>query len=745
MEEPIRRQENPGKTMKVKRIKLDNYCQHRDLEVHLHGRLVGFLGESGSGKTNLASCIHEAITGKFRKTKEGMITFGETKGSVEVEMEVGGSVVTIYRELHGSGCRLSVILPSGEEAPGSPFKTADRVNAALAEIFPYPASVLRGVVFTPQEDITSLLFDPKASVRERMAASFFGADKAEEAEKAVAEVLSSIPIPSPPRGYRPPEEIESDIAEALKLYNERGEGAAKLRELFSGSEMDLRSKAETAREAEAWIQACRERSDQDSDRRELVRTQESLITIEREIAEIEESMEGVSIEGREDELEIIQERRRAIKSLREAEERLAEEEEAFAVGTGDQDLRGAERRVEEASAKLRACLSDLGRVESRKAARQALVDLDEAECPTCMRGGLDKDETLRIRKTIHSLAKKESALIAESEDLQAAFDRAERDRRQIHSRREKEAWDLKLARDQEEKARRRLADCEAEILARHGKVREEALILKVIDALRKAGAELSAKKSEWTSINSRIHDLNHRVSKDLGGSDLSRFSGMDEAMAAIKAEKETLEVRNDLAAKFSEASEALANIDRSLDSLKLDLEASNAYLEDAQASESARTVVSGVRMVFHYSAAPKKVVSTRLKAVSRKINGYLETFGARFHVDAKEGFDFDCVYGSRVLGKVVRPQDLSGGEKVVLSVAFRLAAAETFCSGIGFLMLDEPTVWMDKKRKENIPRVMDRLRDLAEEAGGQYLVVTHDETLLGCFDQTVELEIEEDR
>ena len=48
----------------LQRIKLKNYCQHKgENEFILNGSTVGIIGKNGSGKSNLARSVSDALTG----------------------------------------------------------------------------------------------------------------------------------------------------------------------------------------------------------------------------------------------------------------------------------------------------------------------------------------------------------------------------------------------------------------------------------------------------------------------------------------------------------------------------------------------------------------------------------------------------------------------------------------------------------------------------------------------------------
>ncbi|MEM2858984.1 MAG: AAA family ATPase, partial [Nitrososphaerota archaeon] len=81
---------------------------------------------------------------------------------------------------------------------------------------------------------------------------------------------------------------------------------------------------------------------------------------------------------------------------------------------------------------------------------------------------------------------------------------------------------------------------------------------------------------------------------------------------------------------------------------------------------------------------------------------------------------FRCFYQARE----VSWERLSGGEKVVLALALRLAIGDVLgAQRLGFFVLDEPTVHLDAEKRR-------RLRDVLMRLGRkmpQVIVITHDE------------------
>jgi ABC-type nitrate/sulfonate/bicarbonate transport system ATPase subunit len=69
---------------------------------------------------------------------------------------------------------------------------------------------------------------------------------------------------------------------------------------------------------------------------------------------------------------------------------------------------------------------------------------------------------------------------------------------------------------------------------------------------------------------------------------------------------------------------------------------------------------------------------------------------------------------------------LSGGQKVVLALAFRVAVLGQLAAGVGLLCLDEPTAGLSRQSLTCVEVALDRLRALSSSTGLQVILVTHE-------------------
>jgi DNA repair exonuclease SbcCD ATPase subunit len=148
-----------------------------------------------------------------------------------------------------------------------------------------------------------------------------------------------------------------------------------------------------------------------------------------------------------------------------------------------------------------------------------------------------------------------------------------------------------------------------------------------------------------------------------------------------------------------------------------------------------REVVSDVRDVFHWQNLPKRVAQANLMGITGEINEALEIFGSPFWVEADVNLSFKVHFPNsppRSAGS------LSGGQKAVLAICFRIAVNRLFGADAGMMFLDEPTAGLDN---DNIEYFQEALSVLAIKVRDkqQLVIITHASELRGTFDQVIEM------
>jgi DNA repair exonuclease SbcCD ATPase subunit len=167
-------------------------------------------------------------------------------------------------------------------------------------------------------------------------------------------------------------------------------------------------------------------------------------------------------------------------------------------------------------------------------------------------------------------------------------------------------------------------------------------------------------------------------------------------------------------------------------------------LQDAarceQMAKSVRRAVAhleAVRNIFRPNEAPRAVSFTYLEMLQDGINNMLQQFDSPFTVAPDDNFGFTATFVDD--GRVVADRRLSVGERIVLSLAFRVVVNATFAGSLGLLVMDEPTAGLDEHNLDCLPRALESLREFSTQRGLQVLFVTHEPRVMQYFDHVITL------
>lgn len=149
-----------------------------------------------------------------------------------------------------------------------------------------------------------------------------------------------------------------------------------------------------------------------------------------------------------------------------------------------------------------------------------------------------------------------------------------------------------------------------------------------------------------------------------------------------------------------------------------------------------RETVAAARDALHRDAAPAAAVLKCLTDLAADLNYRLTHLAAAFRIELTAAGELTAVFRPEHPRKI--PADrLSGGEKAVLAVAWRLAVLDRYAPRAGLLCLDEPTHGLDGRRIEALSSALAAWRPHGGDR--QFVVVTHDRRLLPAFDAVIDL------
>lgn len=215
---------------------------------------------------------------------------------------------------------------------------------------------------------------------------------------------------------------------------------------------------------------------------------------------------------------------------------------------------------------------------------------------------------------------------------------------------------------------------------------------------------------------------------------------LDEDIASCDYPEDKLEHARQRLAEHREAEIAIARLEGERAAIERSLQDARRRLaemiEQIKRNKKARAmakIIAEARDAIHRERLPQRVAQANLIRLEGDVNKALGLFGNPFHVQATDDLSF-TIYKPGEPGH--RAEWLSGGQQVILAIAFWDAVGSLFRRDVGMLVLDEPTANLDGV---NVAYLSEAMTAMASRVRGkrQIIMVTHEELLKDAFDQVI--------
>lgn len=740
--------------MKLRRLILKNFCQHARRDITFTAGLNGIVGHNGAGKSNILEAIKFAISGQLPRKVEEYIRIGaDDESSVNLYFtdETGTRDFHIYR-------RLSNPRDARLNTPDGTIRGHKSIAPYLYEDFGIDFDVLKTIQIVPQENWVSL-FRATPSERAVMYRRMFGCEVLEQKRTALNDFVKSI---SAPAGLG---ETVKMLKELLKEKRKQLEAYKDLPDAQTASqEMEAikRAKADLEKQARS-IEYC------DGLRRELAKIDKYLSDNADADLNTDYDVEGamfkvdriksaiIALNYSELQVKSVQEHN--IPQLREIIKVIVE---AYAKA----ELLSPKYEPNVSVALCDAHICDLDR---RLIPLQTTTD---SECPTCGKPLSEQELQELIDK--YTTERKEwldlkGRLMKDGEEFWNSIGAVKalwtqkiyplltdwkidtQYRENIPDKRLLEI--LGIIKKVETPMRFGSSTCDVVNPSMFVKQLAEVEIalddyLKDIqhvqsqyiqerDEAVKEYEDTKAKYEAHTQLKVNINtakEKKHEYELYLEKFDTNDNATLEEVNGRLALMDVSVRKQYEILNQISKADALKADIEN----LQQKLDSVNVRMTMDQQLLDRKSVLSGVVSMLSPDRFPRYVISTWLRTIEASINNYLAAFGAEFRAEVQDNTDILCKFND---GKKLDATTLSGGQQVVLAIAWRLALHYTFAhsEACGFLTLDEPTTFLDTDNIDNLVTVMNNIKTIAENNSLQIIVITHSESLLPLFDNVIQL------
>lgn len=714
--------------MILKDLELRNYRQLPDGTYSFEGNLIGIVGRNGSGKSHLIEALPFLLTGDGQRSK--MLKWGALSGHATLRFSHNQRDYTVKRSLEDAGAALVV---SGEGLD-KPLKVtgATAVTDYLGKALGIDKDIARQSMFAKQAEIDAVLFtDPK--IREIAMQKLCGVGDAQKTHKTLGDILAKMPVQ-----YDLDDEIAK--AEAQVKFDD---------DLLSGEQAKLVALVDEMSFFPVGASAQRDAVFERKKQAENYLTRKaSLATIEGDIARAQEKLKQLVCSTPEEQQALegnISAYSAAVVDLKHEQEwkqKMADVEKALQslqTPPSENELSVLQSTINEAVTQMsRASMSK----EMYSNLMAAVSSLQGTQvCPLCGSYITDVD---RIKREVVAkleavneayMAGKQVREAAEGElrSKSASRTATELAKTRLETSRERLGQDLASLTYTEAKcegsvqeAELALAEAKANLAAMTAAKEESSRLKGALDGL------VASKKSlEDTIASSTAYDA-LEVQRCI-----AEIAEFDRVIEQVRRVELAVAVSN---GRISEIGKRLEASKASLESLKVKRESVGTLKEVIQ-------VLGNVRDWFHYTMGPHTIAVTFLRRLTVGVNEFLGYFSAPFVVAPEEstlGFRVSFTDGRQMpSGGYADASELSGGEKIMLAVSFRLANYRIFASKLGLLSLDEPTVYLDDENVGNFCKVVEALKMVVQAMNLQVLIATHERAVMPYFSSTINLNKEE--
>jgi len=687
--------------MRLDRLRLKNFCYHRELDWVFSDGITSISGENGSGKSSALTAIYAALTGDFKRNDGVMgdninqFCSEKEESFVELHFSTDSNSAVITRYLRPN--KRSLVIDGG-----TPITSEKEIASAIEGLIGVSFEILSDYVFVRQGDMLGAITMRKG---DRLSAlqSLYGLQRSESCYDEISKSAAKIIVQTPSETI---ESIAAQLREKNLILNSLKESIVDLnkQELNDSSlkaDLEFFRKQESIKSsiAEANLSLSKVGNDLKEliNRRPIVVDRLSGLDVGNLDAMLSDYKRAKIVWGSISSYDLRMASNRSSESLLSS--RLGE-----LIDSKPEKLKG----YIASSGKDFDHLTELCGALSSK--RECLEKLQtKNECPICGNMGATLAVAVDALKETISILEPTIQLMRELYQSSRDYDNRISDYETNYALLNNQIALLKSRMEEVRPEEPSVSESEAD---------------KFISSFNEARINYNAASSELASLDSRIVSaeasiatLNDLIDSKKGLCDTSiDYAKIDRELSFKIAE---IGANKEKSIRFQEQERSLKESIVYLESRR---EKIMGDIGEANVNKEIKDHLENLRTVMHKTNLPRKLTVNYLKRTVVKANNYLEDFSAPFRIYS----DDDLVFWAKFIdGRDLPVGRLSGGELGVLSLAFRLAVHFEIGAGLNLLVLDEPTDALDEANLECIETAFSRMRAMSKSCGLQVLIVSH--------------------
>lgn len=785
--------------MLIKRLLLNNYSIHSELELNFTPGINGIVGENGSGKSTVLDALRFAVTGTsiLDGRVADNVSWGHKSGSVVLEFRHGDSDYTIERRI-GKSSGQTLTTPDGK------YTKQAEIQSILEGMFTTTFESLLNNVFVPQGRIEAILFATNTQ-RLKEIQRIIGLDNLALAEKALGLEVNSIQLTV---GLK--EQIMEVVNMITEARKEHLSSSVRLKEV----EEQVNVLQVYAKQLEDYLATEKSRAALQKVEHDVRAYQQQLVEAEGECSRLQTDAQGVATlvssfkEQAEDasrRLVAIEATSRQMKAIESLRAKIREAEGVLRDAPPSlPELEPLQEQIDRIKSTISLRTQQLdGSLPRPKLGREQEIEgrLKELEVQWGLLKTLpslsseEMDAGFEIKKLTHECEVFETGVCPTCSQAVSHFDSSQAQER-IRSLKEYLSEEERSRKESHEALRRSVSVERAELQGELSEIEKQAVgvLQEGLSKLKARLGELQKTHTEATLLVNRVvsaerdlKSLKHQLEElgvpeevDVNDSERlrkivalyestkTRYSESQTQLQLKQGEvahiKRSLVQAQEMRSSFPEIpqvdAEGLALARHKVEELKglreehqqlvtqvgiararIDsLTESSTRLSSQYENETKGrkwvTFCKRVRDIVHVNGLPTLMMREYASILNRRISHYLSVWEAPFNMELDDTLSFIAQFHNGLTHSASR---LSGGQQIVASTSFRLAMVETFAREIGLLVLDEPSNYLDADNIYHLQQLLLRMKETTCATGRQILLVTHEASLGGFFDNTITL------
>lgn len=671
----------------IKAIELVNFISHRRTLLAFNRGVTIFVGHNGSGKSSIIDAITFALYGQHtRKTNKNLVRRGSEVSWLNLRFSVGSKEYNAYRRLGSNGqsqlAKFDQVLDSGNiveknVVSGERKQFGDSMSGEIAKTLGIDYKKLRVAAVVQQGELSSII-DSKPKEFKELLNSLIGIDRLDSAYQTMYEVVDRF---------------------RERLRDENGgfddKQIASIESAIQSRNKDLQDAERQLKKLEAQRDMLKEQifhTDND------IQRMEPLILQSRELHSTEDALVKYVTSKRISMARDIERLEGLVSETHESRKAISEKEEV------EINLQMIKSEIEEIENRIVLNERENGRLNGVLECAKRIEIRDDGTCPLCgspVQVEIQNIFDLKIIETeIRRKIEARKKLLSEKVGLKTEEKFMEEKEKKIESAEMFLASSCvegsKSILDLESELERGKSDLLRipEILTKINDPRQlviddfsKSLVDNIINLRSQTKGlkmqDYTNSKLKKTKLSNEILDLNAK----LGGTEV-----------IIRECKNTIDTSSKILLALEDAVELLNNLEKIR---------SKVFNRDGPVALRLRSWV--------------------LKVLSAKASEYLSMFKigiSKIELTEKARDVQVTCYGT--YGDIDM-DSLSGGEKVAVALALRLAIAQMVSlNKLDFIILDEPTIHLDEERRKSLVNI---ISDFFKEGLGplsQIIIITHD-------------------